>query len=355
MTDRSNSGAGSLGSDDRDLADTNLSDTNLSGGMSGSGVGSTGSGLGSTDLGGSDFGTTTSTGDLGVSTGGDFGSVSSTGDIGSVTDVGGPTVGGTITGDTLGGATIGGAMTGDSMGGATTGGTMTGDTMGGGMRSSGTEYVATTTVETDVVGTTSGGTETGETSGGESSTGGGLGSVAMGALAGAAIGAAASAILGSGGGSSETSTVEKSIEVEAPVSAVYNQWTQFEEFPRFMQGVERVQQLDDKRLHWHADIGFKEKEWDAEIIDQVPDQHIAWSSTSGARNGGAVGFQSLGANRTLVTLTIDYDPEGLIENVGDTLGLVSRRIEGDLERFKAYIESRGAETGGWRGEIHSGQ
>src|SRR3712207_4999814 len=122
-----------------------------------------------------------------------------------------------------------------------------------------------------------------------------------------------------------------------------------------MQGVEQVQQLDNKRLHWRADIGFKDKEWDAEIVDQVPDQRISWRSISGAPNGGTVTFQPVGADRTQVTLRIDYAPEGLVENVGDSLGLVSRRVEGDLERFKQFIESRGSETGGWRGEIHRGQ
>src|SRR3712207_6626136 len=117
-----------------------------------------------------------------------------------------------------------------------------------------------------------------------------------------------------------------------------------------MQGVEQVQQLDDKRLHWRAEIGFKEKEWDAEIVDQVPDQRVSWRSTSGAPNGGTVTFQSLDINRTQVTLRLDYDPEGLVETAGDKLGLVSRRVEGDLERFKQFIEARGAETGGWRGE-----
>jgi uncharacterized membrane protein len=178
---------------------------------------------------------------------------------------------------------------------------------------------------------------------------------AIGALAGAAIGAAASALSGSGGGQEGSSSIERSIEVNAPVRTVYNQWTQFEEFPRFMQGVQQVQQLDDKRLHWRAEIGFKDKEWDAEIVDQVPDQRVAWRSTSGAPNGGTVTFQPVDASRTRVTLRLDYDPQGVIENVGDTLGVVSQRIEGDLERFKQFIESRGMATGSWRGEIHGGQ
>jgi uncharacterized membrane protein len=219
--------------------------------------------------------------------------------------------------------------------------------------SSGIDAGSTTGGGTESGGTAGGGTGAGATSGGGGGLAGSLPAAAIGALAGAAIGAAASALLGSGGQGS--SHIEHEVEVNAPLSAVYNQWTQFEEFPRFMQGVEQVQQLDDKRLHWRADIGFKDKEWDAEIVDQVPDQRVAWRSTTGAPNGGTVSFQPVDANRTLVRLRLDYDPEGFVENVGDTLGLVSRRVEGDLERFKQFIESRGAETGGWRGEIHGGQ
>ncbi len=149
-------------------------------------------------------------------------------------------------------------------------------------------------------------------------------------------------------------TIEKSIEVDAPLNTVYNQWTQFEEFPRFMEGVKEVRQTDDKRLHWRADIAGKEKEWDAEIYRQEPDQAIAWRSTSGAQNGGEVRFSSAGGNRTQITLTISYDPEGIIENIGDALGAVSMRVQGDLNRFKEFIESRGSETGAWRGEIRGG-
>src|SRR5205823_2600796 len=147
-------------------------------------------------------------------------------------------------------------------------------------------------------------------------------------------------------------TFEKSIEVNAPISAVYNQWTQFEEFPRFMEGVESVQQLDDKRLHWKAKIAGKEKEWDAEIFEQTPDACIAWRSVSGILNTGKVSFQSLGPAKTRVKLKINYDPEGVLENIGDALGVVSARVQGDLNRFKAFLETRQTETGAWRGEIH---
>jgi uncharacterized membrane protein len=149
------------------------------------------------------------------------------------------------------------------------------------------------------------------------------------------------------------SKVEKSIEVNVPVSTAYNQWTQFEEFPRFMEGIEEVRQLDDKRLHWRANIGGKREEWDAEIVQQVPDQRIAWRSTSGAPNSGVVTFESLAPATTRVQLQLEYTPQGPAESMGDAMGLLSRRVEGDLKRFKEYIESRGAETGGWRGEIHA--
>jgi uncharacterized membrane protein len=147
-------------------------------------------------------------------------------------------------------------------------------------------------------------------------------------------------------------TIEKSIEVNAPLRVVYNQWTQFEEFPRFMEGVEEVRQLDDKRLHWRAKVGGKTKEWDAEITEQRPDERIAWTSRGGAWNAGVVTFHRINDNRTKVMLQVDYDPEGVMENVGDALGVVGARVAGDLERFKEFIEARGRETGGWRGEIH---
>jgi uncharacterized membrane protein len=146
-------------------------------------------------------------------------------------------------------------------------------------------------------------------------------------------------------------TVKKSIDVEAPVRTVYNQWTQFEEFPRFMEGVKRVTQLDDQRLHWVAEIAGKEKEWDAKITEQIPDQRIAWSSEAGEFTAGIVSFEPVGSNRTKVTLEMAYDPQGAMENLADAIGIVSRRIEKDLERFKEFIENRGRETGAWRGTI----
>jgi uncharacterized membrane protein len=145
--------------------------------------------------------------------------------------------------------------------------------------------------------------------------------------------------------------IEKSIDVHVPVRTAYDQWTQFEEFPRFMEGVEEVRQLDDKRLHWRAKVAGREEEWDAEITEQLPDERVAWRSTSGAENAGVVTFHHIDANTTRVMLQLEYDPEGVVENVGDALGVVSRRVEGDLKRFKEFIEGRGTETGAWRGEI----
>jgi uncharacterized membrane protein len=144
--------------------------------------------------------------------------------------------------------------------------------------------------------------------------------------------------------------VEKEIEVDAPVSVVYNQWTQFEEFPEFMEGVTEVRQLDYRRLYWQAEILGKEFDWDAEIYEQVPDTRIAWRSTSGKPNAGAVYFTELG-DKTKVRLVIDYEPEGLAEKVADALGVVESRVETNLQRFRDFIERRGRETGGWRGEI----
>jgi uncharacterized membrane protein len=149
-------------------------------------------------------------------------------------------------------------------------------------------------------------------------------------------------------------TIEKSIDVNVPVRTVYNQWTQFEEFPRFMEGVEQVRQLDDKRLHWKATVGGKAKEWDAEITEQRPDERIAWRSRGGASNAGVVTFHRLSDSTTRVMLQLEYDPEGVVESIGDAVGVVSTRVKGDLERFKDFMESRGSETGAWRGEIDRG-
>ncbi|MCA1844914.1 MAG: SRPBCC family protein [Actinobacteria bacterium] len=145
--------------------------------------------------------------------------------------------------------------------------------------------------------------------------------------------------------------IEESVEVEVPISTAYNQWTQFEEFPQFMEGIEEVRQLGDTQLHWRADIAGVTREWDAQITEQSPDERIAWTSTSGSKNAGVVTFHRIDDNKTKVMLQLDFEPEGLVETAGDALGFVNRRTKGDLDRFKAFIESRGAETGAWRGDV----
>ena len=147
---------------------------------------------------------------------------------------------------------------------------------------------------------------------------------------------------------------ETSILVHAPLDQVYNQWTQFEEFPRFMEGVEAVRQLDDRRLFWRARIGGVTKQWESEIVDQTPNRRIAWRGIGEQKNAGAVLFEPYDEG-TLVTLKLAYDPEGASENIGDALGFGTRRVEGDLQRFKEFVEERQEATGAWRGEIHGSQ
>ena len=150
--------------------------------------------------------------------------------------------------------------------------------------------------------------------------------------------------------------IEKTVDVDCPVRTVYNQWTQFEEFPRFMSGVKEVKQLDDTHVHWHAEIWGVDKEWDAEITEQVPDQRIAWRSTTGdAPNAGLVRFEPLAENRTRVRLALQYEPRGAMEKTGDAMGAMTSRVQSTMEQFKKFIERRGAEEGGWRGEVHGGQ
>ena len=145
---------------------------------------------------------------------------------------------------------------------------------------------------------------------------------------------------------------EHSIDVTVPVRTAYNQWTQFEDFPKFMDSVETVVQLDDKTLDWTAKIAGQKKQWKAEITDQTPDKRVAWKSVDGDENAGAVMFQPLDPSRTKVTLKIDADPKGPIETIGANVGILEGQVKKDLENFKEFIESRGAPTGAWRGEIH---
>ena len=151
-----------------------------------------------------------------------------------------------------------------------------------------------------------------------------------------------------------TTKVEKSLLVNVPVSVAYNQWTQFEEFPHFMGGVQKVTQLGENRLEWVAEILGVKRRWEAQILEQVPDQHIAWAATEGATNAGAVRFEDVGGGQSRVHLTLEYEPEGLVEKVGDALNIVEKQAESDLDRFKAFIEDEGYASGAWRGTIAGG-
>ena len=145
--------------------------------------------------------------------------------------------------------------------------------------------------------------------------------------------------------------IEESVEVEVPVATAYNQWTQFEQFPSFMDGVETVRQIDDTHLHWVAKIGGHEEAWDAEITEQKPDERIAWKATSGKGNAGVVTFHRLDEQRTKIMLQLDWESEGMVEALGSMLGQDNRKVKGDLERFKELVEKRGVESGAWRGEV----
>jgi uncharacterized membrane protein len=156
------------------------------------------------------------------------------------------------------------------------------------------------------------------------------------------------------GGGASPRTITESIEVGAPVSTAYNQWTQFEDFPLFMEGVDHVLQLDDTRLHWVATIAGRKAEWDAKILEQHPDRQISWISEDGKKTRGTVTFEPRGDSRTLIRLSMSYQAEGPMKAVGSTAGLDAWRVRRDLERFKELIEARGAETGAWRGEVSAG-
>jgi uncharacterized membrane protein len=151
------------------------------------------------------------------------------------------------------------------------------------------------------------------------------------------------------------SSIERSLEVDVPVRVAYDQWTQFEEFPRFMDGIKQVKQLDDTTLEWTAQINGLERSWRAKITEQEPDRVVAWRSIDGARNAGRVAFESLDADRTRIDLQLEVEPDDPVEAAGDALGFVERQADADLRRFKEFIESRGTPTGGWRGEVEGGR
>jgi uncharacterized membrane protein len=147
------------------------------------------------------------------------------------------------------------------------------------------------------------------------------------------------------------STIEESVDVDVPIATAYGQWTQFEEFPKFMDGVESITQLDETHLHWVARIDGVRREWDAEITEQHPELRIAWKATSGASNAGVVTFHRIDDDKTRVMLQLEVDPEGALEKAGDMLGVVKRQAVGDLGRFKTFIEEKGAASGSWIGDV----
>jgi uncharacterized membrane protein len=151
------------------------------------------------------------------------------------------------------------------------------------------------------------------------------------------------------------SKVKEAVEVDVPLHTAYNQWTQFENFPNFMEGVEEVTQLDDRHNHWTMKVGGVRREFDTEIVDQLPDERITWRTTSGDTNQkGTVRFERLDDTHTKVELVMDVEPSGATEKAADLLGTIDRRVKGDMKRFKSYIEDRGGESGGWRGRIRPG-
>ena len=148
-----------------------------------------------------------------------------------------------------------------------------------------------------------------------------------------------------------TTNVLESVDVDVPVSTAYNQWTQFESFPKFMEGVERIDQLSPTRTHWVTKIAGVTREFDAEITEQTPDERVAWTTSNGTHQAGVVTFHRISDVTSRVTLQLDYEPHGLVEKAGDALGIVKRQIKGDLANFKSFIEARGVEEGGWRGDV----
>jgi uncharacterized membrane protein len=149
-------------------------------------------------------------------------------------------------------------------------------------------------------------------------------------------------------------SVIKSVDVEAPLSTVYNQWTQFEEFPQFMGGVDQITQIDETHTHWVTSIGGQRREFDTEITEQHPDERVAWKSTDGTTHAGVITFHRLGDTTTRITAQIDWQPAGLVEKAGAVLNFDDRQVSSDLDRFKQFIESRGSESGGWRGDVSAG-
>jgi uncharacterized membrane protein len=147
------------------------------------------------------------------------------------------------------------------------------------------------------------------------------------------------------------STITEAIDVDVPIRVAYDQWTQFEAFPQFMEGVREIRQLDDTHVHWVIDVAGQVREFDATITEQHPDERVAWTSDSGPNHAGVITFHRLDDDKTRVTAQMDVDPEGFVENAADKLGVLGHRVQADMKKFKEFIEHRGNETGGWRGEV----
>ena len=146
-------------------------------------------------------------------------------------------------------------------------------------------------------------------------------------------------------------TAEANIDIASDITTVYNQWTQFEDFPLFMEGVDEVTQLDDRHLHWKVSIAGVHREFDATITEQIPEVRVAWKADGDVRHAGVVDFHRVEDRRTNVSLQLEMEPQGLVEHVGDSLGVVERRATGDLKRFRLLVEKNQEATGSWRGEV----
>ncbi len=144
----------------------------------------------------------------------------------------------------------------------------------------------------------------------------------------------------------------ETIDVDVPVTTAYNQWTQFEEFPRFLKHIESITQKNDTMLHWKVNVGGQVREFDAEIAEQHPDERVAWNSTGGeVDHAGVVTFHKLDDSKSRVTVQIDWEPESLLEKIGAAAGAGNRAVKNALEDFKKYIESQGSADGAWRGDV----
>lgn len=145
----------------------------------------------------------------------------------------------------------------------------------------------------------------------------------------------------------------ETIDVDVPVGTAYNQWTQFESFPKFLDEVESITQTDDTHTHWTVKVAGATREFDAEITEQHPDERVAWNSVGGdTEHAGVVTFHKLSDAETRVTVQIDWEPEGLVEKLGSLVGVGGHAVKKDLKNFKEFIEGQGS-VAGWRGDVEA--